>query len=68
MNKLRRVHEKPRASQPAASPAPARKEKKEEAPRDPPPGHEDFQRAVNALWGQAFLELALRAEEEETWE
>ena len=68
MNKLRRVYEKPRASQPAASPAPARKEKKEETPRDQAPGHEDFQRAVNALWGQAFLALAARTEEEETWE
>jgi hypothetical protein len=79
MNKLRRVYEKPRADQPAEkkkpSQPPAGKEKKDKnEPKEKSPGQEDFARAVNALWGHAFLELtssfkkAQRADEGETWE
>ena len=64
MNRLRRAIVK----KPPPSPQTADKKDKEKAPKDKPPGHEDFKRAVNALWGQALLTLAARADEEETWE
>lgn len=74
MNKLRRVYEKTRANIPAEKkrppppPAAGQAARKGKATKDKSPGEEDFKRAVNALWGQAFLALAARAEEEETWE
>lgn len=79
MNKLRRVYEKPRADQTADKKKPSQpsagKEKKDKnGPKEKSPGQEDFSRAVNTLWGHAFLELtssfkkAKRTDDGETWE
>lgn len=79
MNKLRRVFEKPRADQTADKKKPSQpsagKEKKDKnEPKEKSPGQEDFARAVNALWGHAFLALTSSltkpncADDGETWE
>ena len=65
MNRLRRAVEKKRPTPPSS----AGKAMKHEEPEENPPGHEDFKRAVNALWGQAFLALASRGgDDEDAWE